>query len=114
MIRLTNIALRFDHQADALAEVILRRLNISERELLGFTVVRKAIDARRKARILAVYTIDVRVTDEGQLLSRFAGDASVLPAPDMNYRMPTARRTNGGWQRPLRPFCRADTRSTRL
>jgi hypothetical protein len=95
MIRLTNIALRFDHEADALSDVILRRLNISERELLGFTVVRKAIDARRKARILAVYTIDVRVTDEAELLSRFAGDASVSAGRDMSYRMPTVRRING-------------------
>ena len=88
MIRLRDIALPFDHKPDALAASIVKRLNISGRELLDFTIIRKSIDARRKNNIVAVYTIDVRVENEPELLRGFSQDISVSPAPCMNYQMP--------------------------
>ena len=54
MIRLRDITLPFDHKPDALAASIVKRLNISGRELLDFTIIRKSIDARRKNNIVAV------------------------------------------------------------
>ena len=98
MIRLRDIALPFDHKPDALAAGILKRLNISEQELLDFTIIRKSIDARRKNNIVAVYTLDVRVKNEPELLSRFSQDIRISPAPCMNYRMPAV-----GDIRGLRP-----------
>ncbi|MGB2862804.1 MAG: hypothetical protein WBC05_05705 [Sedimentisphaerales bacterium] len=95
MIRLRDIALPFDHKPDALAANIVKRLNISERELLDFTIIRKSIDARRKNNIVAVYTIDVRVKNEPELLSRFSQDIYISPAPCMNYRMPAVGDTQG-------------------
>ncbi len=86
MIRLRDIALPFDHKPDALAAGIIKRLNISERELLDFTIIRKSIDARRKNNIVAVYTIDVRVENEPELLRGFSHDIRISPAPCMSYQ----------------------------
>ena len=88
MIRLRDIALPFDHKLDALAASILKRLDISGQELLDFTIIRKSTDARRKNNILAVYTIDVRVKNESEVLCRFSQDINISPAPCMNYQMP--------------------------
>ena len=88
MIRIRDITLPFDHKPDALAASIVKRLDISGQELLDFTIIRKSIDARRKNNIVAVYTIDARVDNEPELLSRFSQDIRISPAPGMSYLMP--------------------------
>ncbi len=89
MIRIRDITLPFDHKEEALASRILERLDIAGHQLLDFTIVRKAIDARRKNRIVAVYTVDVGVKNEPELLSMFSQDIRISAGPCMNYRLPT-------------------------
>lgn len=88
MIRLKEITLPFDHEEKALAAGILKRLGVAEHELTSFTVVHKSIDARHKNRIVAVYTVDVELKNETEVLSRLAQDDRVSAAPGMDYRMP--------------------------
>jgi uncharacterized FAD-dependent dehydrogenase len=95
MIRLRDIILPFDHKPDALAASIVKRLNISDQELLDFTIIRKSIDARRKNNIVAVYTIDVQVKNESELLCEFSKDIRISAAPCMSYQMPTVGDIHG-------------------
>jgi len=95
MIRIRDITLPFDHKPDALAAGVVKRLDIPEQELLDFTIIRKSIDARRKNNIVAVYTIDVRVENEPEVLSRFSQDIRISPAPGMSYRMPAVGDMHG-------------------
>ena len=88
MIRLTEIRLPLDHTPDALRDAVLARLGIGEAALRGFTVFRRAVDARRKAAIVLTYTIDVEAEDEAGLLARHAASRHVGPMPDMTYRFP--------------------------
>lgn len=88
MIRLTEIRLPLDHTPDALRDAVLARLGIGEAALRGFTVFRRAVDARRKAAIVLTYTIDVEAEDEAGLLARHAVSRHVGPTPDMTYRFP--------------------------
>ncbi|UNC15810.1 NAD(P)/FAD-dependent oxidoreductase [Acidiphilium multivorum] len=88
MIRLTEIRLPLDHTPDALRDAVLARLGIGEAALRGFTVFRRAVDARRKAAIVLTYTIDVEAGDEAGLLARHAVSRHVGPTPDMTYRFP--------------------------
>ncbi len=88
MIRLTEIRLPLDHTPDALRDAVLARLGIGEAALRGFTVFRRAVDARRKAAIVLTYTIDVEAEDEAGLLARHAASRHVGPTPDMTYRFP--------------------------
>jgi uncharacterized FAD-dependent dehydrogenase len=86
MLRLTNLTLPLDHDEAALPAAIAERLGIAGADLLRHEVVRRGNDARRKARILLVYTVDVTLRDEAAVLERFAGDHNVRPAPDTTYR----------------------------
>jgi len=84
MLRLTEIRLQLDHPADDLKVAILKRLNISATELVGYTLFRRGYDARKKNAIVLVYTIDVEVKNEIALLEK--GIPYVTKAPDMSYR----------------------------
>ena len=95
MIRIRNIALAFDHDPDALQKAVLEKLKIPERELLGFQIVRRSIDARKKNRILAVYSVDVQVKNEPLTLSAQAADRDIFPSPDLRYHPPIPVRLKG-------------------
>lgn len=89
MIRLRDITLSFDHSPKALAESIRRKLGLNEADAMDFTVIRKSVDARRKDRIVCVYTVDVAVDGEAGLLAAFSSDAHISKAACGEYEMPT-------------------------
>jgi len=88
MIRLTDISLPFDHAPEELTRRIGERLGLPPAEILRVAILRKAIDARRKNAILAVYTLDVSVPDESAVLSKCAADKNISPAPALQYIPP--------------------------
>ncbi len=86
MLRLTEIRLPLDHSPDALREAIIARLQITPEALRGFTVARRGFDARKRSKILFVYSLDVDVLDEAQLLQQFSNDSHIKPTPDTEYK----------------------------
>ncbi len=86
MLRLTEIKLPLDHPEGAVQAAILKRLEIDPEELAGFTVFRRAHDARKRSAIFLIYTVDVEVKDEPALLGRLAGKAHIAKTPDMEYK----------------------------
>ena len=86
MLRLTELKLPLGHEAAALPAAIAERLGLAADELVDWAVVRRAHDARRKSAIVMVYSIDVTLRGEAQVLARLAGDPRVRPAPDTEYR----------------------------
>jgi uncharacterized FAD-dependent dehydrogenase len=90
MLRITELRLPLDHAAPALRAAVLRRLGLQEAELQGFSVFRRAWDARKKSAIVLSYTVDVELAagvDEAALLARHAGDAHIRLTPDTRYRL---------------------------
>jgi uncharacterized FAD-dependent dehydrogenase len=87
MLRISELKLPLGHPPEALRAAILQRLAIRAEDLLDHVVARRAHDARRKAAILMVYSVDITVRDEAEVLARFAGDHHVRPAPDTQYRL---------------------------
>jgi uncharacterized FAD-dependent dehydrogenase len=87
MIRLTELRLPLAHSDAGLRAAVVARLGVDDAALLGFTVFRRGYDARKKAAIVFVYTIDAEVADEAAVLARRAGDPHVRPAPDTAYRL---------------------------
>ena len=85
MIRITELRLPLNHAADALRPAVLTRLGLNDAELLGVEVFRRGYDARRKADIQLVYTLDCTVRDEAAVLARLSGDAQVRVTPDTAY-----------------------------
>ena len=86
MLRITELRLPLEHPEPALRTAVLQRLGVADAALRRLTVFRRAWDARRKAAIQLVYTVDVELDAEAEVLARLAGDAHVRPAPDMAYR----------------------------
>ena len=85
MLRLTEVKLPLDHPESGLPAAILAKLGIPPEELLGFTVFRRACDARKSSSIFLIYSLDVQVANEAAVLERFAGNPQVSLAPDTTY-----------------------------
>ncbi len=89
MLRLTDIQLPLDHADTAIKAAILQKLGIEAKDLLGFTIFKRSYDARKKTAIVLIYTIDIEVNNEEQLLRRLSGVANIGPTPNTNYRFVT-------------------------
>lgn len=77
MLRLTNLRISLDDNT-ALAKLAARRLKLPPQAVLEVVVVRRALDARRKANINFVYSLDIKTNlPDGQVLSRLRGDKDV-------------------------------------
>jgi uncharacterized FAD-dependent dehydrogenase len=90
MIRLTELRLPLDHDASALRPAVLARLGIADAALQSMHVIKRGVDARKKAAIVLIYTVDCELDralcDETRLLTRRAGDVHLRLAPDMRYQ----------------------------
>ena len=100
MLRLTELKLALGHPPEALEAAILERIGVGPDELIDYAVVRRAHDARRKAAVAMIYSVDVTLSNEPELLLRFAGDGRIRPAPDTHYRF-VARAPEPPGLRPL-------------
>jgi uncharacterized FAD-dependent dehydrogenase len=74
--RLSGLRLPLAHDAPALREAVRAGFGVADAALLGFTVIRRAYDARKKSNITLVYTIDAQLAHPVT-----TGEA----APDMGY-----------------------------
>lgn len=85
MIRLTEIRLPLDHSSEALKTTILEKLAIASVDLVSFTIFKRGYDARKRTAIVWVYTVDVQLAQEAELLRRFEQDPHVSVSPDTRY-----------------------------
>ena len=86
MLRLTELKLPLDHPPEALRAAILKRLELADDALLGFSIFKRSYDARKKHALLLVYAVDVEVKNEAALLKKFRNDHHLAPTPDMTYQ----------------------------
>ena len=100
MLRLTELKLPLGHAPMALTEAVAERLGLAIEDVIDCKIVRRAHDARRKAAILMVYSVDVAVAEEAAVLARLAGDNRIRPPPETTYRF-VARATGNEVCRPL-------------
>ena len=85
MIRISNLQLPLDHDDQALQQAVLSQLDISAEQLVDFTVFRRGYDARKKSKIMLIYTLDVETNMEEALLEKFADHQQIKKTPDLNY-----------------------------
>jgi hypothetical protein len=85
MLRLTDLKLHLDHSEADLRATICKRLGLSAHELGGYTIRRRGVDARKSHAIMFIYTLDLAVAAEAQVLARFKDDPHLRPAPDTTY-----------------------------
>ena len=125
MLRLTDIKLPLDHADDAIATVILARLDIAADELTSYTIAKRSYDARQRGAIVLIYSVDVETPREADILQRLQLDTEaqvrhvhggkspsnkspsdksafnkVTPTPDTSYKF-VARAPRNLTQRPI-------------
>ncbi len=86
MLRLTEIKLPLDHKPEAIAKAAISRLGINPQDLMSCTVFRRANDARKRSAIFLIYTLDVEIKNEAEVLTRLKDDIRVQPTPNMDYQ----------------------------
>ncbi|MDZ7922063.1 NAD(P)/FAD-dependent oxidoreductase [Rhodoferax sp.] len=77
------------HPIDALKRLCAQALGIDMATIADLRVFKRSFDAR-KADLLAVYIVDLTLTDpalEAPLLAKFPNHPHILPTPDMVYRL---------------------------
>ena len=84
MIRLRGLTLRPGEDTARLYALAEQRLGTAPRTL---ALVRRSVDARRKAGVHFVYTVDVETADEDGVLLRH-GSADIFRAPEYRYEPP--------------------------
>ena len=87
MIRVHDLTLPIDHDPGDLNRALAKRLGIRGNALQNLQIVRQSIDARRRSRIVFVYTVDVKVGNEPRVLKDCLKDTKVSLAPVSAYAM---------------------------
>ncbi|PMM50225.1 NAD(P)/FAD-dependent oxidoreductase [Vibrio splendidus] len=100
MIRLTEIKLPLDHEESAVQVAIEAKLGISADQIISFNIFKRGYDARKKSKILLIYTLDVLVENEDELLEQFISDPHVKVTPDMAYKF-VAKAIENQTERPV-------------
>ncbi|UXA00526.1 NAD(P)/FAD-dependent oxidoreductase [Vibrio splendidus] len=100
MIRLTEIKLPLDHEESAIQDAIKAKLGINADQVLSFNIFKRGYDARKKSKILLIYTLDVLVENEAELLEQFISDPHVKVTPDMEYKF-VAKAVENQTERPV-------------
>jgi uncharacterized protein len=86
MLRLTEIKLPLNHDENAINAAIVAKLTIKPEQLLSVQVFKRGFDARKKTDIQLIYTLDIEVDNETEILKKFAKDQHVKPSPDTSYK----------------------------
>jgi uncharacterized FAD-dependent dehydrogenase len=89
MLRITELKLPLDHSDTAINDAVLYKLGINADELIAITTFRQGHDARKRSAISLVYTLDVEVTNEADLLARHQNDVNISVTPDNTYQFVT-------------------------
>jgi uncharacterized FAD-dependent dehydrogenase len=101
MLRIAELKLPLDHAEPALRQAVLSRLGIGEDELIDFSVFKRSYDARKRSAIVLIYSLDVQVKNEAQVLKRMQHDRQICPSPDTGYKFVTTARPAAGTPRPI-------------
>lgn len=86
MLRLTDIKLPLNHAEAALQHTVVEKLGCTSEDIKQVMVFKRGFDARNKADIQLIYTLDVEIADEAAWLEKFARDPHVRPSPDTSYQ----------------------------
>ena len=99
MIRIRQMKLPVLHTEQQLVRQICKLLKIKESRLLGYRLVKKSIDARKKPQLWYVYSVDVQAEGEAKILKQ-VDDKNIMLIQEERYCLPK-QPTRPGGQRPV-------------
>ena len=99
MLRINQLKLKVGHSEEQLKKKLVRELKIRPEELQKFEIRRQSIDARKKPELYYVYSIDVQVKKEKEVLKKHP--KNVQKTQDVYYQMPKTGRRKHRKKRPV-------------
>ena len=87
MIRINQLKLPIDHTEQDLYKKAAKTLKIDSKMIEDINIIRQSLDARKKNDIIYVYSIDVKVSKEKQILKK-VNNNNVMLSPAVKYRFP--------------------------
>lgn len=97
MLRIQQLKLPAGHTPEAMTKKLLKTLRIREDELLSYVIKKHSLDARKKPALYDVYTIDVSVKQEAQVLKKIKDKNVTLKEPESVYLLkPTGTKPLAG------------------
>ena len=100
MLRITELKLPLDHTESQFKTALINRLGITEQSIISYEIFRLAHDARKRSAIELVYTLDIKLNNEAEVLAKFQHDPHIKPTPDTTYQF-VARANKPLAQRPI-------------
>lgn len=88
MIRIRDISLPPEHDANQLLYEAARMLKISGSRIKGLSIVRRSIDARKKPDVRVIYTVDVAVDGSEKKILKSSGCKKAAIAQVSYYKPP--------------------------
>lgn len=89
VIRIQQIKLEPTHSMGQLEEKILSVLRIKKEQLKMWRIVKSSIDARKKPFIKLVYSVDVKVINEADVLRKIKKSANISLVTERSYQFPS-------------------------
>lgn len=75
MIRIGQLKLQPNHNEKQLLQKIAQTLRVSESEIINYQIKKQSIDARKKPELKYVYTVDVTLYNEAQVMKKQKGNS---------------------------------------
>lgn len=91
MIRLRDISLPPEHSASQLPFEAAKLLRLSPSKIRGLKIVRRSVDARKRAEVHLIYTVDVAVEGSESKILKHAACKRAALAPIEFYKPPLPR-----------------------
>ena len=94
MIRIRDISLPPEHNANQLLYEAAKMLKISGSRIRGLSIVRRSIDARKKPDVRVIYTIDVSVDGNEKKILKSNGCKKAVISQQTYYKPPKGDHTS--------------------
>ncbi|MDD5227714.1 MAG: NAD(P)/FAD-dependent oxidoreductase [Methylococcales bacterium] len=88
MLRITELKLPLNHSVSDIQSAVLYRLGVDLNEFISYKIFRQGHDARKRDAIQMVYTVDVDIKNEAEVLARFTNDIHISSTPNTEYHLP--------------------------
>lgn len=86
MLRISQIKTGIDEPIEKVRELVVKKLRIQDSDLTDFRIYKESIDARKRGEINFIYTVDIAVKNEKNLLKKKIKNVS--ETPDLAYKNP--------------------------
>lgn len=88
MIQISSLSISIYKSKEDLLKKIAKELKVRQADIIGFSIIKKSIDARKKEDVKYVYSLAVEVKEETKLLKKLSGSINISKYEESSYTLP--------------------------